>query len=125
MKKEHAIQFINKGKLLGAQLDSGPDYIGWLSVTKQTANQRLLDLYVNDPHSPEFRKEKLIWEKPYCIHVQELRRDVYESDIWPTNEDYRRNDIYRLYNLYEVEEVLHRFGKEFNDLKWPCDYTHF
>jgi hypothetical protein len=125
MKKEDAILFINSGKILGAQLDSGPDYIGWLSVTKQFANQRLLDIYVNEPHSPVYMKEELIREKPYLIHVQELRRTVFESDVWPTNEDYRRNDIFRLYNLYEVEEILQSLGKEFTDLKWPVDYTHF
>lgn len=125
MKKEDAIQFINRGKILGDQLHSGPDYIGWLTITKQFANQRLLDLYVNEPHSPVYIKEKLIRDKPYLILVQELRRTVYESDRWPANEDYRRNDIYRLYNLYEAEEVLQSFGKEFTDLKWPSDYTHF
>jgi hypothetical protein len=125
MKKEHAVEFINRGKLLGAQLDAGDDYIGWFTVTKLFVNQRLLDLHANDPDSPVYKAEKLTLEKPYWIHVQELRSEVYESDIYPTNEDYRRNDNYRFYNLYEVEGFLQLLGKDFTDLKWPVDYTHF
>jgi hypothetical protein len=125
MKKEHAVDFINRGKMPGAQLDAGPDYIGWINVKKLFVNQRLFDLHADDYDSPIYKAEKLTWEKPYRTHVQELRRDVYESDVYSANEDYRRNDVYRFYNLYEVEEFLQGFGKEFTDLKWPQDYTHF
>jgi hypothetical protein len=125
MKKEHAVDFINRGKMLGTQLDAGPNYIGWINVKKLFVNQRVFDLLADDYDSPIYKVEKLTWEKPYWIHVQELRRNVYESDVYPANEDYRRNDVYRFYNLYEVEEFLQSFGKEFTDLKWPQDYTHF
>jgi hypothetical protein len=124
MKKEHAVQFINKGKMLGAQLDAGADHIGWVNVRKLFVNQRLLDIHANDTDSPVYKAEKLTWEKPYCIHIQELRRDVYEGDVWPKNDDYRRNDNYRFYNLYEVEEFLQSLGIGFTDLKWPADYMH-
>jgi hypothetical protein len=42
-----------------------------------------LDLHADDPHSSAFKKEKLIWEKLYRLHVQELGSDVYESDGLP------------------------------------------
>jgi hypothetical protein len=77
----------------------------------------------DEPESREYKAQKLTWEKPYCIRIAELRKDIHEGDTWPLNEHYRCNDIYRFYNLFEVEEFLQSFGKDITDLKWPADYT--
>lgn len=125
MKKEHLVNFINEGKKFGIQLSNvESDIVGWLAVGKAFVNQRLLDLHADEQDSKEYKLQKLIMEKPFYIRVAELPRNVYDGDSFPSNEDYRRNDVYRFYNIYEVEEFLQTLGYELTDLKWYREIEH-
>ena len=125
MKKEHLIDFLNKGKLFGVQFNSADsNYIGWIEVTKNFANQRILDLFADEPNSLEYKTHKLNLEKPFYVRVAELLSDVYERKSDPLDKHYKRNDVYRFYNIYEVEEFLQIFEKELTDLMWYADFKH-
>lgn len=125
MEKEHLLRFINEGKMFGIQLnDEESDHVGWIGVTKKSVNQRVFDLHANEPDSPIYKEEKLNMEKPYWVRVAELPRDVHEGDSYPLNEHYRRNDVYRFYNIYEVEEFLQTLGFKLSDLKWFREIDH-
>jgi hypothetical protein len=125
MIKAHLIDFINKGKKFGIQLSNADsDFVGWVSVEMALVNQRIFDLLADEPDSKEYKVQKLNLEKPFCLRVAELPRDIHEGDSYPLNEHYRRNDVYRFYNIYEVEDFLQTFGYELTDLKWYVDIDH-
>lgn len=125
MNKEHLLKFINEGKKFGIQLsDAESDYVGWICVTKKSFNQRVFDLHANEPDSMPYKEEKINMERPYWARVAELRRDIHEGDEYPLNEHYRRNEVFRFHNIYEVEDFLKTFGYELSDLKWFVDIDH-
>jgi hypothetical protein len=55
------------------------------------------------------------------VELTELLREVYESERYETNEDYRLNEGYRFVSLDEVEEFVGTFGHTLKDIKWGIE----
>jgi hypothetical protein len=66
-----------------------------------------------DPERYRKWKEQNEFERanPYILAVEELRRDVYESDEYPETLDYRMFEVSRFATLDEVEADLQKYGK--------------
>jgi hypothetical protein len=122
---EHIHMHLNKGKVLGIQYEP-PDarYVGWISIEKQAYNPKILQLYSNEPDSYHFKEQKKIEEKPYLARICEISRTALEGENHPRSEDYKRNDVYRFHNLFDIEEFLQPLGYSFSDLKWYSDILH-
>src|ERR1051325_9551112 len=107
MKREDLERYLERGDHLGFKKETGTDeYLGWILLSKQKPDERYLSL-VEAGEEPEFvAKQEKIRQKPYQVLVQELKRDVYESDRYETNEDYRMNECHRFPTLNEVEEFV-------------------
>src|SRR5689334_22825570 len=114
--------FLDRGDSLGFQMATGTDdYLGWILLSKRKPNERLLSL-LQPNEEPQFVSEQeAIRRQPYQVLVQELRFDVYQSDEYETNEDFRLNQCYRFANLDEVEEFVQQFGHTLIQIKWPVE----
>ena len=114
--------FLDRGDSLGFQKATGTDdYLGWILLSKRKPNERLLSL-LQPNEEPQFvAEQETIRRRPYQVLVQDLRRDVYESNAYETNEDFRLNQCYRFASLDEVEDFVRQFGHTLTQIKWPVE----
>ncbi len=122
MRREDLERFLENGNHLGFKKQTDSDeYLGWIILRKDKPYDRLLSLLTSG-EEPEFvAKQNLIRSKPYRVVVSELRRDVYESGRYETNEDYRMNEQHIFSNLDEVEGFVQRYGHILENIKWRME----
>jgi hypothetical protein len=122
MKREDLERYLERGDTLGFRKETGTDeYLGWILLSKQKPDDRYLSLLVPGEESEFVAKQELIREKPYQVLVQELKREVYESDRYETNEDYRINEPRYFTDLDEVEGFVNSYGQTLERIKWPIE----
>ena len=102
-----------------ALFDTGrPDYLGWVSIFKRRANQRMLELFGDDPtHRGVAKREKLAIMFPFLVYLIELDREAHESERYETELDYRRREHHLFATEEKAREFLRGFGFELEDLK--------
>lgn len=113
---------LTKGEQWGFRKEiDDPDYLGWILLVKR----QLPIIYPRDAYEPEEEERYLslveLYEKlkktPYQILNLELRREVHESDVYETEEDYRFKQSLYFANLQEVENYLSDLGYDLNQIK--------
>jgi hypothetical protein len=122
MRREDLERYLEKGDTLGFEKETGTDeYLGWILLTKQKPHDRYLSLLAPG-EEPEFvAKQEMIRQKPYQVLIQELKKEVHESDRYETNEDFRINECYYFANVDEVEEFVRGYGHTLQNIKWPVE----
>ena len=122
MKREDLERYLERGDTLGFKKDTGTDeYLGWILLGKQKPDDRYLALLAPG-EEPEFvSKQGMIRQKPYQVLVQELKREVHESDRYETNEDFRVNDCYYFADLDEVDQFAQNHGHSLENIKWRVE----
>ena len=122
MTREDLERYLERGESLGFKKETGADdYLGWILLSKRQPDDRYLILLAPG-EEPEFvKQQELIRQKPYQILVQELRKDVHESDRYETNEDYRINESLYFASLDEVEAFVQNYGYTLKEIQWRAD----
>jgi len=122
MTRENLERYLERGESLGFQKEtSTDDYLGWILLSKRQPDERYLTPLTHGEEPELVKQQKLIRQKPYQILIQELRRDVHESDKYETNEDYRINESFYFADLDEVEAFVQNYGHTLKDIKWRVD----
>jgi hypothetical protein len=104
-----------------------PEYLGWILISKITPGPMPPFAPRLDPREErESIEQAVAWAEqmrrtPYHVHVVELKREVHEAGEYPGNEDYRNIENYYVATLDEVEEIVHRFGKTLESVRWRGD----
>jgi len=119
MRREDLERYLERGDCLGFEKRTNSDeYLGWILLDKQKPLDRYLSLLKPD-EQPEFRAEQeFIRQHPYHVLVIELRRDVHESGVYESNEDYRLRENYNFSTLDEVESFVNGHGHKLEEIKW-------
>jgi hypothetical protein len=101
------------------------DYLGWVLIHKY---KHIIiyekEAYSNEEHYFRLIKKAEIQKKyPYYVRIIELRRDIHESGVYETGDDYRQNDCYDFSTLDEVEQFILELGYSFENIKdrWELD----
>lgn len=100
------------------------DYLGWILIAKLQP----IIIYEKKAYSEEhyaylIKKQEERKKHPYFVRIIELRKDVHESGVYETSEDYRQNDIYDFSTFDEVEQFIIKLGYVFKNIKdrWELD----
>jgi len=122
MKREDLERYLERGDSLGFKIDTGTDeYLGLILLRKAKLHDRYLSLLSPD-EEPEFVSEQeSIRQNPYRVLIQELKREVHESDRNESAEDYRLNELHCFTNLDEVEEFVESYGQTLDNIKWRIE----
>jgi hypothetical protein len=119
MKREDLERYLERGDSLGFKIDTGTvEYLGWILLSKAKPHDRYLSLF-SPGEEPEFvSKQESIRRNPYQVLIQELKREVHESDRYETAEDYRLNELHCFTSLDEVEAFVKSYGQTLDNIKW-------
>jgi hypothetical protein len=101
------------------------DYLGWVLIHKY----KPLIIYEKEAYSSEEQYIRLLKEDkrrkkyPYHVRIIELRRDIHESGVYETGDDYKQNDCYHFSTLDEVAQFITELGYSFENIKdrWELD----
>ena len=119
MKREDLEYFLKKGYELGfVKQTDDPQFLGWILLRRMKPNNRYLELLQAGEESEYVATQESYRRSPFQVLVQELDRDVHESDRYETNEDYRVNERHYFSSLDEVEEFVNSFGHTLENIKW-------
>lgn len=122
VRREDLQRWLERGNEFGFVKETGtPDYIGWVLLRQRKPNQRALELMEPDEENVYLQEQKLLETRPYFVRVVELKRAVYESDRYETNEDFRVNEGYYFATLEEAEGFLRSYGYSLDTLKWASE----
>lgn len=122
VRREDLERYLERGAQLGfvKETDS-EDFLGWILLEKRKPHDRYLSLLAPG-EDPRFVKEQeRIRSLPYQVRVIELRRDVYESGVYETNEDYRLHEIHHFADLEGVDSFVRQFGYALENIKWSAE----
>lgn len=101
------------------------DYLGWISAEKLEPNQRILELFADEPEHPEFVRAAEARAKPYRIRAIELSRAVHERGEYESNEDYRRRQLHSFETKEQAEAwLLDEHGVAVEDLRDLREVEH-
>jgi hypothetical protein len=122
MTRQDLERFLDRGDELGfVKQTDNPEFLGWILLRKRKPNQRLLSLVDPDEEPELVAKEKMLSIRPYQVQVMELASDVFKSDRYETEEDYRMNDVLYFSSLDDVQEFIGSFGHSLESIKWPVE----
>jgi hypothetical protein len=112
-------RFLDQGHELGfVKHTDSPNFLGWILLRKRTANQRLLSLVDPIEDHALLAKEQMLVVRPYQVQVIELAGDVFESDRYETEGDFRMNEVHYFSSLDDVEKFVRSFGYSLESIKW-------
>jgi hypothetical protein len=122
MKREDLERYLERGDSLGFNIETGTDeYLGRILLSKAKPNDRYLAL-LSPGEEPEFVSEQeSIRQNPYQVLIQELKKEVHESDRYESVEDYRANERRCFTNLDEVEAFVKSYGHTLANIQWLID----
>lgn len=114
--------FLNKGHTLGfVKSTDDAQFLGWILLHKLEPDERYLSL-LQPGEEPEFvAQQELYRRRPYLVQVLELNRDVFDSDRYETEEDYRLHERHFFSSLDEVDEFVTLFGHTLENIKWRTE----
>ena len=111
--------YLNRGNSFGFELTSEDNnYISWVSLDKNKVDQRKLEVFTEEEMSALYEEQRLNEKQPYVLRIAELKKEVYDSDRYTQNDDYKRNDIYRFSSLEEVSYFLSSYNLDLKDIRW-------
>jgi hypothetical protein len=112
-------RFLENDCELGFEKETNnPNYVGWILLRKEKVNKRYLSI-LNEGEDPLFvRKQQEIAEKPYILRIFELKKSVYNAQVYEGQEDYRINIHFRFASLEEIETFLKQYDKKLEEIKW-------
>src|SRR5438477_3865770 len=86
MQKLQLEYYLKRGNTVGFEMPTGdPEYLGWILISKQEPNARLLGLFTEEEESYWLiRKEHRKLTHPYFVHRFELKRSVHEAGDYET-----------------------------------------
>ncbi|MCB9765960.1 MAG: hypothetical protein H6739_39665 [Alphaproteobacteria bacterium] len=94
-------------------------YLGWLIAEKLVPNMRTLEVLHDCPEHRAYKAETSKLTTPYRVRIIELDREVHESGVYETGDDYRRLDVFRFRTAEEAEDFITAQGVAMSDLVDP------
>ena len=122
MERSHLEGFLDKGHELGFVKETdNVRFLGWVLIQKRKPEERSLSVLspIEDPEY--FSEQELLRSCPYQVRVVELDRDVFDSDRYETQEDFRLNEVRYFSSLDEVAEFVLRFRLDLENIKWRVE----
>ena len=101
------------GRLGLIKLTNSDKYLGWILLTKiLRAENTISNFHFLDPiEDKEIIDSDLnyiayVRDNPYQVRIIELKKEVHESGVYETEEDYRMNIKHHFSSLDRVEQFL-------------------
>jgi hypothetical protein len=123
MDKKRLEFYLNRKNTFGYNTEDNEKIVGWILLRKRIPNTRFFEIVeeVDDPIG--YRKQMKIKREPYSVWIAQVTRETFESDRFPSNEDYLLNVSYTFSNLDDVEGFLREMGYDLANIKWGADLS--
>ena len=121
MTNEQLEFYLNRDNLFGFNTDNNEDVVGWIILSKRFPNLRFFEI-VKEWEAPEkYKAQMKIKEEPYLVWIAQMKRENFESDKFPCEDDYLLNTSYSFKTLEDVDGFLKEMGYELSGIKWAAD----
>ena len=113
--------YLNRKNSFGFNTENNEDVVGWIILRKKFPNPHFLEL-IKESEEPEMHKAQMkIKNEPYLVWVAQMKRENFESDKFPGEDDCLLNTSYTFKTLEDVDGFLKEMGYELSAIKWAAD----
>lgn len=121
MTKERIEFYLNRNNTFGFNTENDDKIVGWIKLSKLFPIQGFFEKFAHMADPETLEKQMKIEREPYCVIISQVTREVFDSDKYPSNEDYLLNTNYRFATLDDVEYFLKALGYDLANIKWGAD----
>jgi hypothetical protein len=122
MTKEQLEFYLNRKNVFGYNTEKNDKVIGWIKVYKLFPISGFFERFIDIAEPETVEKQMKIKREPYCVNIAQVTRESFDSDRYPSDEDYLLNVSYFFSTLDDVEKFLQELGYNLSEIKWKVDF---
>lgn len=121
MTKELLEFYLNRKNVFGFNTYNEDQKVGWILLSKRFPTPKFFELVSEEENPRGHQRQRRIQQEPYWLMIEEVTRAVFESDRFPTENDYLLKIGYSFRTLDDVESFLKEIGFGLAEIKWGAD----